>query len=120
MSGIQADFSEIGKLQTLLGGAANRVTVAMPAVLDAVAESVAARQRELAPVESGELRDSIGVLRRTGNATSRSREIGSDLRQAYFTEVGTSVMAPQPWATPAAAAGVERLGVEMERLGAPW
>ena len=120
MSVVTLDMSELGKLRTLLGGASNVVTSQMPGVLDEVVAAVVAQAQRNAPVDSGALRGSIGVMERTGNKLERHRRVGSPLKQALFTEFGTSMQSPQPWLNPAMPAGVEALGKAMEELGAPW
>lgn len=117
---VTVDLADIGKLQTMLGGASNKVTSQMPGVLDKVADSVAARARSNAPVDSGALRADIGVKRKAGTAVNRTRWVGTDLKQGFFQEFGTSSHPPQPWLTPAADAGVETLVDELGRLGHPF
>lgn len=117
---VHVDMSEIGKLQTLLGGAANKVTSEMPGVLDKVADAVAAQARANAPVDTGDLRASIGVLRKAGNAGVRHRWVGSELKQAWFQEFGTSRHPPQPFLNPAGEAGVRELEAELAKLAEPW
>ena len=117
---VSADFSDIGRLNTLLGGASNRLTSDMPGVLDDVAESVADQARANAPVDSGELRADIGVKRRQGTKTTRARWVGTDEPQGFFQEFGTADHGPQPWLTPAADAGVETLVDRLGELGDPF
>ena len=117
---VEADFSELGRLQTLIGGASNRVTKDMPGVLDAVATAVAQDAARRAPRDTGELQSDIGVKQKEGSATTRTRWVGSDTRQAFFQEFGTSRMPPQPWLSPAAEAGVGKLAEKLGELGEPF
>ena len=120
MSDVSVDLSELGKLQTLLAGASNIAQKEMPQILDSVADAVVVRAKSLAPVDTGDLQADLGEKERAGNQLARSRVVGSYLKQARFTEFGTSMMPPQPWLSPAADAGIRQLAEEMGRLGAPW
>jgi len=117
---VSADFSDVGRLNTLLGGASNKVTAKMPMVLDEVAEAVAVRAAANAPVDEGDLRADIGVKRKTGTGTTRTRWVGTDLKQGFFQEFGTSSHPPQPWLNPAADAGSDRLVDLLGELGKPF
>lgn len=120
MSALELDMSDVGRLQTMLAGASNEVTTEMPGLLDRVAESVAQQAQRNAPVHSGDLQNDIGVKRRAGTAYTRHRWVGTDLKQGFFQEFGTSNHPPQPWLTPAADAGVETLTEELGKLGEPF
>lgn len=59
-------------------------------------QSTYATARELCPVDEGELRDSIHV-----SAHGLTGEVIAGTDHAEYVEDGTSVMAPQPFMTPA-------------------
>lgn len=72
---------------TLLG------EVAATTAVNGMAEDVAAAARELAPVQTGRLRDSI---------TSDGNRAYTDVEYAPFVEYGTANMSAEPFLRPAA------------------
>lgn len=94
---MSSDFTQIGKLAGDLGNARAHVTVAVTHALDKAAASVQRTAQMRAPVDTGNLRNSIGVAR-TG---ATSREIGPTANYGVFVEFGTSRMGPQPFMGPA-------------------
>jgi HK97 gp10 family phage protein len=68
--------------------------------LDAAGAAVANRARQLAPVDTGKLRDSIHYH---FNANTLTLTVYADVPYAAFVEFGTSRMAAQPYLRPALA-----------------
>lgn len=75
----------------------------MQAAMTSAANEVATVARQLAPVDTGALRDSIHVDLVDGEA-----EVIADVPYAIFVEFGTSVDEAQPYLRPAADAVVGR------------
>lgn len=94
---MSSDFTQIGKLAGDLGRARGKVAKSVGIVLDKTAASVQRTAQMRAPVDTGNLRNSIGVSR-TG---ATSREIGPTANYGVFVEFGTSRMGPQPFMGPA-------------------
>lgn len=67
----------------------------------AVAKDTAAVAKEKAPVDTGELRDSIYAKDITSDPMQPAAEIHADADHASFVNWGTSKMAPQPFMTEA-------------------
>lgn len=112
---IIAIFDEVFELAALLAAAGPKVEDEAGDSVGDVAEQLQADARAAAPVETGELRASI-YLRRDGT----SSEVGSDVRQGFFQEFGTSVMPPQPWLWPAAATAERSLLDALSDVGDPF
>jgi HK97 gp10 family phage protein len=68
--------------------------------LDAAGAAVANRARQLAPVDTGKLRDSIHYQ---FNASTLTLVIYADAPHSWWVEAGTSRMAAQPYMRPALA-----------------
>jgi HK97 gp10 family phage protein len=71
---------------------------AMAATLDGLGRMIAERARELAPVDTGQLRDSIG---HTFVASTSIVQVHADAPYAYWVEVGNGVSEAQPFLMPA-------------------
>jgi HK97 gp10 family phage protein len=90
---IDADFSEVNRLAGELGAAgAKAERESESQVLAKYGALLRDKAVATAPVRTGELRGSIYLRGGKGY-----RKVGSDVRQGFFQEFGTSVMAPQPW-----------------------
>lgn len=109
MTSIGFDTSELLALGAEIGAAAVAATPAAEVGVTATADETLALAQSLAPVLTGELVAS-GHVERTGALTA---EVVFDSDHAGFVEYGTSVMAPEPYAGPAADAAEETL---VERL----
>lgn len=72
-----------------------------------VGEEVAAKAKELAPVDTGALRDSI-ASHMASDAGAAKAEILADVPYAAFVEFGTANMAAEPYLRPALEAVVGR------------
>lgn len=82
-------------------------------MLERMGSAVAEEARRLAPVRTGQLRDSIGYTIRQSDKTV---QIHADVRWAYFVEFGTRSMAARPFLRPAllAARNWQNRGVNTE------
>ena len=73
--------------------------------------------RAAAPVDSGELRDSIDArIFGDGRRGSVTGVVGAAARHSLFVEFGTSKMAPQPYLGPALAANADAFVAAVERI----
>lgn len=86
-------------------GLINKIKLLVPKVRQAAQDAVAltalqveSTAKELAPVDTGRLRASIGI---TFAADRLSAEVGSNVEYAIFIEAGTRYMAAQPFLGPA-------------------
>jgi HK97 gp10 family phage protein len=66
--------------------------------MDALGSAIVEKARELVPVDTGQLRDSIGYVYRQDTA---ELQIFADAPWAVFVEYGTSKMPAQPYLRPA-------------------
>ena len=107
------DFSELAKLASdLAADAAMAQGKIEPAVGRAV-DYLHGLATSSAPVRTGELRGSIRK-----DTSGLGRRVYAPVRQAFYQEYGTSVMAPQPFLMVHADAGGARL--EQEVFRAKW
>jgi HK97 gp10 family phage protein len=88
----------LGALQAKLASLAAAVERAGAESVAESAEAIAGRMRADAPVDTGELRGSIEVVRMDGE----SADVGAAAAHAHFVEFGTSRSPAQPFALPAA------------------
>jgi HK97 gp10 family phage protein len=90
---INADFSEVDRVAGELGRAGAKAEAETEAqVLSRFGQQLRDKAVATAPVRTGELKGSIYLQGGKGY-----RKVGSNVRQGFFQEFGTSVMAPQPW-----------------------
>lgn len=92
---VDFDASELVDLAADLGAAGARVTRVSSTTMSEVAARLAVDAKRSAPVDTGELRDSIKV-----RGGQDYRIVLADAPHAFFVEFGTSVMAPQPYLWP--------------------
>lgn len=104
----------ISQLVAELAGAAATIGVRSEAAVAKVAQDTAATARELAPVDTGALRDSIEAT----HEGSGAYDVGPSVSYAPFVEFGTSVMGPQPFMGPAADAHEAELEAAIAEAGA--
>lgn len=90
------DVSQVRRLAVDLGKVGARATLAASRVVAKTALQVEATAKSLAPVDTGALRNSIGVDHDILRA-----EIGPTVAYAEHVEFGTARMAPQPYMGPA-------------------
>jgi HK97 gp10 family phage protein len=74
-----------------------------------VADELVHEAQELAPVRTGELRDSI----HKEEIDELNVAVGSDKQYAGYVEYGTSKMAAQPYLTPASISAREKLKLKL-------
>lgn len=89
---------DISKLQQALRSFESAVPQAISDALDEMAESAVQGAQANAPVDTGELRDSITV----GAKDNNSIEVGAGAEHAPYVEFGTSTQPPQPYLEPEA------------------
>lgn len=111
-----ADVSALRTLSADLRSAGAGVGDRARLVVAKTAHDVEATAKELAPVDTGYLMNSIGTDI-TGNAASSRAIIGPTAEYAPFLEHGTSRMAPQPFMEPAITQHESAFTAAMESLG---
>lgn len=113
---VDIDLSEVSALAAELAASGAKVQAQTESkVLSKAGASLRDLARSSAPVATGELQGSIYV--RGGRGW---RIIGSDARQGFYQEFGTSVMPPQPWLWQHVAAVDREMYNELEQLGDPF
>lgn len=91
------DTSQLLALSANLGKASLTVTLTAAKVVAKSANDLEAAAKQAAPVDTGNLRNSIGTDLRGLSAT-----VGPTASYGPYLEYGTSRMPPQPYMTPAA------------------
>lgn len=88
-------------------------------VIRKTAVDISSTAKKIAPVDTGNLKGSIGHsdLRTVGRSGSLSVEIGPTASYGVFVEQGTSRMAPQPFMGPAADQHAPAFEQAMQQLG---
>lgn len=107
---IDSDFAELNRLSVDLDGATRDVLPRARVVVQASAASVKRDAQIFAPVDTGNLRSSIGY-ETWEQAGSVDAEIGPTAEYGAFVEFGTSQMAPRAYLGPA----LDRNGAAFER-----
>ena len=105
------DASEVRHLADDLAAAPARVGDKSARAVASKAHDTERDAKALAPVETGELRDSIHV-----RASGLSAEVIAGTDHAEYVEDGTSVMAPQPFMRPAFDRNREGLVQALEQI----
>lgn len=102
MAGVELDISEVRALGARVAGAGVRIGARASAALRKTAYAIEADAKQLAPVDTGNLRNSISTsLVGDGRNKAMSAEVGPTAAYGIFQEYGTSVMAAQPFLGPA-------------------
>lgn len=98
------DASELRTLGASLEKSSAQTGRLVQTVVRKTARDITADAKRLAPVDTGNLRGSIGHsdLRTVGTTGNAEVEIGPTANYGVFLELGTSRMAPQPFMGPAA------------------
>lgn len=108
---VDFDTSELDGLATDLAAAGPKATIVSSAAMSAIAAQMRDDARSAAPVNTGELRDSIRVR---GGADYRIVE--ATARHAFFVEFGTSDTSPQPYLWPQAGRASERMAEALSAI----
>lgn len=96
------DVSQAVALASRFESASGRIGALAASVLRKTAFDIEADARALAPVDTGALRGSISTsFAGDGRSGSMTAEIGPTVDYGIWQEYGTSVMAAQPYMTPA-------------------
>jgi len=100
--GISIDISEVRAISSRLASAGGRVGAKAAAALTKTAFDIEADAKQLAPVDTGNLMNSISTsIEGDGRFGAMSAEIGPTAEYGYYVEAGTSRMGPQPYLGPA-------------------
>lgn len=96
-------MDDVARLTAELNTAAGRIGARAAQVVRKTALDIEATAKQLAPVDTGALRASIGTdFEGDGRHSSMSAEIGPTVHYAPHLEYGTARAAPQPFLLPAA------------------
>lgn len=99
---VTADFSELHALAVDFTRAGATVGSRASAVLRKTLFAVQADAQAMAPVDTGNLRNSISTtVTGDGRFAAMSGEVGPTVEYGVFQELGTSRMGPQPFMAPA-------------------
>lgn len=109
-----ADFSEVNHLAADLAKAGPKALLAAQRVIVKTAHDIEASAKQNAAVDTGAMRNSIGVDTAPLNAT-----IGPTVNYAPYVEFGTSRQAPQPFMGPAAERHTPAFYRAMDAIGIP-
>ncbi len=103
MTGIDVDASELNRLAVDLTKAAGRIGPAAQVVIRKTALDIERDAKAFAPVDTGNLRNSIGHsdLRTVGQSGVLEAEIGPTAAYGAFVEFGTSRHGPAAYMGPA-------------------
>lgn len=102
MAGIEVDASELNALVVDLGLAGARAGAAVSVVVRKTALRVEAEAKAFAPVDTGNLRNSIsGEITSDGRSDAVEAVVGPTASYGAFVEFGTSRHGPQAFMGPA-------------------
>lgn len=93
---MDSDFSDVRRYAAELGGYGPRVVKQARVVVEVVTRGTERDAKILAPVDTGNLRNSIG-----SDIDGLTGEVGPTANYGEYVEDGTSRMAPQPFMGPA-------------------
>lgn len=113
------DDSQLRRLSADITRAARTTGQRAQAVIRKTAIDIEGTAKNLVPVDTGNLKGSIGHsdLRTVGRSGSLAVEIGPTASYGVFVEQGTSRMAPQPFMSPAADRHAPAFEQAMAQLG---
>ena len=107
------DVSELNRLAFDLGAAGLKATVQARRVIAKTAHDIEGTAKQMAPVDTGAMRNSIGA-----DVRGLSAEIGPTVSYAPYVEFGTSRMAPHAFMGPALDRHTPDFVSAMEKLAA--
>lgn len=97
------DFSAIRELAGDIRKSRGQVGAQSAKVIRKLAADIEATAKTLAPVDTGNLKNSIGAdITGDGRSGTMTAEIGPTAAYGIFVEYGTFKMSPQPFMNPAA------------------
>jgi HK97 gp10 family phage protein len=99
--GIEIDVSQLASLARDMRAAGPRVSAAAKLIVRKTSLDIERDAKIMAPVRTGNLRNSIGVDNSGSNAYVSRASIGPTASYGLFVEIGTSRMAPRPYLKPA-------------------
>lgn len=100
--GFDLDLSELRALGAQVSGAGPRIGAAGSAILRRAAAAIEADAKALAPVDTGNLRNSISTTTiGDGRAGAMSAEVGPTAEYGVYQEYGTSAQPGTPFLGPA-------------------
>lgn len=108
------DASELNRLAVDFVKAGPRAVILAQKVLDKTAHDIEATAKQMSPVDTGAMRNSIGVDRGVLQAT-----VGPTVNYAPYVEFGTSRQAPQAFMGPALDRHNPAFFKAMEQIGIP-
>ena len=91
---------DTSKLEKQLMGLINNIDKSAESIIEEGCENIKAEAKKLAPVDTGNLRDSIDT-RFANKKYEHEGYVYSDIDYALFVELGTRYQAPQPFLYPA-------------------
>ena len=105
------DTSALRKLAADLGAAPARVRRDVERALERASDDLVQRARALAPVDTGELRDSIRA-----SGAGMDRAVTAAAEHAVYVEHGTRNMQPRPFMGPASDAVEPKLVADLGKV----
>lgn len=109
-----ADFSEVRELAVDLGVSGVLASRKVQQILSKTAHDIESTAKQLAAVDTGTMRNSIGVDIRPLQAT-----VGPTVNYAPYVEFGTSRQAPQPFMGPALDRHSHAFYAALDAIGVP-
>lgn len=95
MSRVTITIKGLSDVQSRLQQVVPKVETATEVILDAVAFATQADAQQICPVDTGLLRNSIGVF-----SERLLRQVGTDVEYAWYVHDGTKKMSARPYLTP--------------------
>lgn len=108
------DFTEVARLAVELDNATNTMQAMAKSAVKKTGLDTVAQAQALAPVDTGALKNSIGV---DFDADGYGFEAGPTVNYGGYVEYGTSRMAPQPYLGPAFERTSEQFVKAIESIG---
>ncbi|QFG09554.1 tail completion or Neck1 protein [Arthrobacter phage TripleJ] len=118
MAGVDFDVSDINRLSGSLAQAAVNIGRGAQVVVRKAAIDTERDAKNFAPVDTGNLKSSIGHsdLRNVGQSGSLEAEVGPTANYGHYVEFGTSRMAPRAFLGPALDRNAPAFAQALEQL----